>query len=1053
VGLIISTMSYNHQKTESKWQKVWQKNDLGQAKDFAKNKFYYLVEFPYPSADGLHVGHLRPYIAFDALARKKRMEGFNVLYPIGWDAFGLPTENYALKTGIHPAKATQQNIKNFKRQLQALGLSFDWSREVNTTDPKYYKWTQWIFSKLFERGLAYQAKMAINWCPSCKIGLANEEVVDGKCERCHTETERREIRQWMLRITKYADRLIDDLKTVNFLDKIKAQQINWIGKSYGTNIHLPVVGTSEVVKVFTTRVDTIFGVTAIILAPEHPLVASLLEIQNKSASWRTKIKNYEEAKKYIEQAKRKSDLERTDLSKTKTGVELKGVKVLNPINHQELPLWVGDYVIAAYGGGAVIMVAAHDERDFTFAQKYNLPIAEVVKSTGKDVERGSRRELLEAFCSDGVLINSGEFNGLTSQQAREKITEWLIKNNAGNEQINYKLRDWIFSRQHYWGEPIPLVYCEQCAKIKPKILLVHGIHGHSKENWFPWFKKEMESRGYEVLIPDLPNNEHPTLSEWLSALKKLDIKKNDRLFVVGHSLGAPTACQFILKNNLKVEKLILAAPTGEHMGPQNWQNLIKDGCDEQSIQCIKQFIAANKNLVKLNKLVTNGISVYFSTDDPYVPLTVQEDYKDLTATVKVLTNRGHFSDMAGSMREFPEILDDFPMDLNSGWVPLSEKDLPLELPKIDKYEPSGTGESPLAKITSWVNIKCPRCGGPGRRETDTMPNWAGSNWYYLAYLMQGINNFKFLRDMPFGLRGSAREDERTISNYKKVFNYWMPVDWYNGGMEHTTLHLLYSRFIYKFLYDIGVVPQSEPYQKRTSHGMVLAEDGQKMSKSFGNVINPDEIVEKYGADTLRLYEMFMGPFDEAISWSATSLVGCARFVNRIWEMSQSIAKENNHKNSDLEKLLHKTIKKVSQDMENLKFNTAISALMILVNAMEEQRQNLPRDIFVKFLIILSPFAPHLTEELWHNLIGASDNQSIGTQPWPQYDPRLIQDEEVELIVQINGKLRDKIMIQREMKENEIKALVLQSEKIKKHLGDRPVKKTIFVPGRLINLVV
>ncbi|MCX6741053.1 MAG: leucine--tRNA ligase, partial [Candidatus Parcubacteria bacterium] len=551
---------YISKDIEQKWQKVWQKNHLGQAKDFAKNKFYYLVEFPYPSADGLHVGHVRSYAAFDALARKKRMEGFNVLYPIGWDAFGLPTENYALKTGIHPAKATEQNIKNYKRQLQSLGLSFDWSREVNTTDPKYYKWTQWIFLKLFERGLAYQAKMAINWCPSCKIGLANEEVVDGKCERCHAQTERREIKQWMLRITRYADRLIDDLEAVNYLDKIKVQQINWIGKSYGTNIHLPVVGTKETVKVFTTRVDTIFGVTAIILAPEHEIIKKL----------ESRIQNLEEVKKYLEQARKKSDLERTDLSKTKTGVELKGIKVLNPINHEEVPVWVGDYVIATYGGGAVIMVAAHDERDFTFAQKYDLPIVEVVKSIGKDVERGSRQELLEAFCSDGVLINSGEFDGLTSQQAREKITEWLIKNNAGNKQINYKLRDWIFSRQHYWGEPIPLVYCAECAKIKPKILLVHGIYGHSKENWFPWFKKEMEGRGYEVLIPDLPNNEHPTLEEWLSALKKLNIKKTDRLFVVGHSLGAPTACQFILQNNLNVERLVLVAPTGEHQGPDNF---------------------------------------------------------------------------------------------------------------------------------------------------------------------------------------------------------------------------------------------------------------------------------------------------------------------------------------------------------------------------------------------------------------------------------------------------------------------------------------------------
>ena len=1014
-------MSYNHQKIEAKWQKVWQKNGLGQVNDSAKNKFYYLVEFPYPSADGLHVGHIRSYAAFDALARKKRMEGFNVLYPIGWDAFGLPTENYAIKTGIHPAKATEQNIKNFKRQLQALGLSFDWPREVNTTDHKYYKWTQWIFLQLFKHGLAYQAKMAINWCPSCKIGLANEEVVDGKCERCHTQAERREIKQWMLRITKYADRLLEDLKGVNFLDKIKAQQINWIGKSYGANIHLPVVGTKEMVKVFTTRVDTIFGVTAIILAPEHELILKLKD----------KITNWPEVEKYLEAARKKSDLERTDLSKTKTGVELKGIKIINPINHQELPLWVGDYVIATYGGGAVIMVAAHDERDFAFAQKYDLPIVEVVKSTGKDVERGSRKELLEAFCSDGVLINSGEFDGLASQQAREKIAYWLTKNNAGGEQINYKLRDWIFSRQHYWGEPIPLVYCEKCAKIKPKVLLIHGIYGHSKENWFPWFKEEMEARGYEVLIPDLPNNEHPTLDEWVNALNKLDIKKDDRLFVVGHSLGAPTACQFVLRRNAVVEKLILVGPTGVSQGPTNWKNLLAAGCDDESLKCIKQFNAENRNLAKLNDLVAAGISLYFSNNDPYIPLEVQNDYKGLKSTVKIFDQRGHFNEDAG-IKDLPEILEEFPADLNLGWVPLPEKDLPLELPKIDKYEPSGTGESPLVKIISWVNTKCPRCGGPAKRETDTMPNWAGSNWYFIRYT--DPHNDKALAD-------------------KEKINYWLPVDWYNGGMEHTTLHLLYSRFIYKFLYDIGIVPQSEPYQKRTSHGMVLAEDGQKMSKSFGNVINPDEIIEKYGADTLRLYEMFMGPFDEAISWSTASLVGCARLVNRVWELGQNINKDNDCENNDLKKLLHKTIRKVSQDMENLKFNTAISALMILVNAMEEQKQNLPHDVFISFLMILSPFAPHLTEELWHNLAGASDDQSISAQSWPQYDPKLIQDEEIELIVQINGKLRDKIIVQRNMKEDEVKALVLQGEKIKKHLNNQAVKKIIFIPGRLVNIVI
>ena len=875
-------MSYNHRKIEPKRQKIWAKTDQGKAKDFCRQpKMYLLIEFPYPSGDGLHVGHIRSYTAFDVLVRKKRMEGFNVLYPIGWDAFGLPTENYALKTGIHPAKVTQQNIKKFRQQLKSLGLSFDWSREVNTTDPKYYKWTQWIFLKLFEHGLAYQAKMPINWCPSCKIGLANEEVVDGRCERCKTETERREIKQWVLKITKYADRLIEDLAIVDFLPKIKAQQINWIGRSSGTNIRFQIADISvnqrknpresalnpresalspresAFIEVFTTRVDTIFGVTAIILAPEHPLIENL----------KLKIENWEEVKKYLEQAKRKSDLERTDLSKVKTGVELKGIKAINPINSCEIPVWVGDYVIATYGGGAVIMVAAHDERDFAFAQKYNLPIVEVVKSTGRDIERGSHQELLEAFCSDGVLINSDQFNGLTSEEAREKITEWLIKHQAGERQVNYKLRDWIFSRQHYWGEPIPLVYCKKCAA---------------------WINPE------NISVNPRKYPRESALSQRQSAFSEGEL-------------------------------------------------------------------------------------------------------------------------------------------LNPGWVPVPEEDLPLELPKIDKYEPSGTGESPLAKITSWVNTKCPRCGGPAKRETDTMPNWAGSNWYFIRY--------------------TDPHNDKALADPKKI-KYWLPVDWYNGGMEHTTLHLLYSRFIYKFLYDIGVVPQSEPYKKRTSHGMVLAEDGQKMSKSFNNVINPDEIVKKYGADALRLYEMFMGPFDEAISWSTQSLVGCYRFLNRIWDLQSKIKNQkskvkNTIQNLKLKRLLHKTIKKVSEDVENLKFNTAISSLMILVNEMEKCKF-VPVDIFRQFLIILAPFAPHLAEELWH---GLENKKSIFKERWPVYDTNLIKDEKIELIVQINGKLRDKIIVKSDIKEIEAKELVMKSEKIKRFLADQSIKRVIFVPGRLINLVL
>jgi len=621
-------MDYNPQKIEKKWQDYWEKNKFWQAEDFSKKpKSYILIEFPYPSGEGLHVGHIRGYTALDVIARKKRMEGYNVLYPIGWDAFGLPTENYAIKKGVHPREVTKKNITNFKRQIKSLGLSFDWSREINTTDSKYYKWTQWIFLQLFKKGLAYQAEIPINWCPSCKIGLAHEEVVEGKCERCGKKVKQKEIKQWMLKITKYADRLIEDLEKVDYLDKIKAQQIDWIGRSYGTEIDFKIKDSPEIIKVFTTRVDTLFGVTAIVLAPEHPLVKELV-----------KKEHLKEVEKYIKKSQEKTEFERTKLEKEKTGV-FTGSYCLNPANNEEVSIWLGDYVVATYGGGAVMIVPAHDKRDFDFAKRYSLEIREVI--TGGDISK-------EAFVDYGKLINSDRFNELTSQEAIEKITHWLEKEKSGRKTVHYKLRDWIFSRQHYWGEPIPVIHCEKC-------------------------------------------------------------------------------------------------------GP----------------------------------------------------------------------------------------------------VPVPEKELPVELPYIEKYQPTGTTESPLAAIEEWVKVRCPKCGGKAKRETDTMPNWAGSNWYYIRYC--------------------DPKNDKELAGPKKL-KYWLPVDWYNGGMEHTNLHLLYSRFIYKFLYDIKAAPTPEPYQKRTSQGTVLAEDGRKMSKSFGNVINPDDIVKEYGTDPLRVYEMFMGPFEQAIAWSSKLLL-------------------------------------------------------------------------------------------------------------------------------------------------------------------------------------
>ncbi len=814
-------------KIERKWQRVWKKLNLHQAKDFDKKpKQYILIEFPYLSGQGLHVGHVRSYSALDALARKKRMEGYNVLYPIGWDAFGLPTENYAIKTGLHPKEIIRQNIKLFKRQLKSLGLSFDWSREINTSDPKYYKWTQWIFLKLFEKGLAYQAEIPINWCPKCKIGLANEEVVGGRCERCGIEAERREQKQWMLKITAYADRMLQDLEKVDYLEKIKAQQINWIGRSQGTIVKFKLAINNPYgplapgqrqqsaindIEVFTTRIDTLFGVTAMVLAPEHRIISDL----------RLQIENWKEVKEYIKASKKKSELERTDLAKEKTGVPLKGVFAINPANQEKVPIWIGDYVIATYGGGAVMVVPAHDKRDYILAKKYGLKIKQVIKSAISN----------QAFVDYGVLVNSGEFNGLSSEQAIKKITQWLKKKKQGDFSIHYKLRDWVFSRQHYWGEPIPIIHCQKCG-------------------------------------------------------------------------------------------------------------------------------------------------------------------------------------------------------------PVPEKDLPVELPYVKSYKPTETGQSPLAAIKDWVNVKCPKCGGPGKRETDTMPNWAGSNWYFLRYL--DSNN------------------DQVLADFKKL-KYWLPVDLYNGGMEHTTLHLFYSRFWHKFLFDIKVVPTPEPYAKRRSHGIVLAEDGRKMSKSFNNVINPDEIIKSFSADTLRLYEMFMGPFDQAIAWDTKTIEGVSRFLTKVKNLvlKNKNKKKKTAKTQKLEQIEHQTIGKVSQDLENMKFNTAIAALMKYTNALTLEHENIRTLEHIKtLLLLLAPFAPHLAEELWHQIQPElSEKQSIFQEKWPKFDPKLAKEKQIELVIQINGRVRGRVLAPADISQAEAEELALKQKNIQRHLTGEKVRKIIFIPGKLINLVI
>ena len=794
---------YDFTAIEAKWQRYWAEHDTFHAEDdYTKPKFYALVEFPYPSGQGLHIGHPRPYTAMDVVSRKRRMEGYNVLFPMGWDAFGLPTENYAIKHKIHPAIVTANNVARFKSQLQALGMSFDWDREINTTDPNYFHWTQWIFLQMFKKGLAYKKETAVNWCTSCKVVLANEEVVGGVCERCGGEVVQKVKSQWMLKITEYAQRLLDDLDEVDYLEKIKTAQRNWIGRSTGAEVDFQTTA-GDTLKIYTTRPDTLFGATYMVISPEHPLIEK----------WADKLENMDEIRAYQEKAARKSDFERTEMAKEKTGVCLKGVRGINPVNDKEIPIFVSDYVLMSYGTGAIMAVPAHDTRDYEFAKVFDLPIIEVVK--GGDVTK-------EAFtdCATGTMVNSGFLDGMSVEDAKVKIKGWLEATGKGKSKVNYKLRDWVFSRQRYWGEPIPVVYCDKC-----------------------------------------------------------------------------------------------------------------------------------------------------------------------------------------------------------GWVGLPESELPLTLPDVESYMPTDTGESPLSTLESFINTTCPKCGGPAKRETDTMPQWAGSSWYYLRYCD------------PKNPNGIAS---------KEALNYWMPVDWYNGGMEHTTLHLLYSRFWHKFLYDQGVVPTPEPYQKRTSHGMILGSNGEKMSKSRGNVVNPDDIVQDYGADTLRTYEMFIGAFDLSASWSEEGVKGCRRFLERVWKLQDILTSEEGY-SADLETKMHQTIKKVSSDFENLKYNTAIAAMMSLINEFYK-KNSITRGEYKTLLTLLNPVAPHITEELWQT---AGFEGRLYQAAWPEYEEDKTVESVVEIGVQVNGKMRVTINVSKdETKENVINMA-------KEALGDKltgNIVKEIYVPGRIVNIV-
>lgn len=800
--------SYNFKAIEKKWQDKWEETGAFHAETNSKKpKYYTMIEFPYPSGAGLHVGHPRSYTALDIIARKRRMEGYNVLYPIGWDAFGLPTENFAIKNKVHPKIVTAKNIANFTRQLKMLGFSFDWSREINTTDPSYYKWTQWIFLQLFKHGLAYKQEMPINWCTGCKVGLSNEEVVNGVCERCGSEVVQKRKSQWMLKITEYAQRLIDDLDDVNYLEKIKTQQKNWIGRSEGAEVKFKLSTGDEMI-VYTTRADTLFGATYTVMSPEHPLIEKMKD----------SITNYDEVLAYKTEAAKKSEFERTELAKEKTGVKLEGIYAVNPANGAKLPVFISDYVLVTYGTGAIMAVPAHDSRDWDFAKKFNLPIIEVV-SGGKNVQEEAYTDVYK-----GNMVNSEFLNGLPVKEAIPTMIEWLEKQGLGKRKVNFKLRDWVFSRQRYWGEPIPLVHCDKC-----------------------------------------------------------------------------------------------------------------------------------------------------------------------------------------------------------GWVPIPESELPLELPEIETFEPGENGESPLAKAYDWIETTCPCCGGKAQRETDTMPQWAGSSWYFLRYM-------------------DPHNDEALAS--KEALEYWSPVDWYNGGMEHTTLHLLYSRFWHKFLYDIGVVPTKEPYMKRTSHGMILGENNEKMSKSRGNVVNPDEVVEEFGADAFRTYEMFIGAFDQSTPWSQQGLKGCYKFLERVWNL-QSIVNDEEGYSAELEKNINKAIKKVGEDFERMKFNTAIATMMSLVNDFSK-KGSVTKGEYKTLITLLNPVAPHMTEELW---LTYGNGELLSLQPWPKYDEGKTVDDEIEIVVQINGKIKDKLMIPAGLDKDGTQEAAMNTEKIKGLIEGKNVVKVIAVPGKLVNIVV
>jgi len=1011
---------YNHKKIEKKWQLEWEKKKIYQALPSQKAKskkqkpFYSLIEFPYPSGDGLHVGHLRPYVGMDVISRKRRMEGQNVLFPIGWDAFGLPTENYAIKTRKQPKVITKKNTNNFRKQFNSIGMSFDWSREINTTDPNYYKWTQWIFLQMYKKGLAYKAEIPINWCPRDKIGLANEEVVDGKCERCGEITERRMKNQWMLAITKYADRLDKDLDLVDYPERIKTQQRNWIGLSTGSEISFQLTADSlqqEAVEVFTTRADTLFGATYVVLAPEHPFMSKTV-FDN--------LENKKEVEKYISDVKKKSELERTAENKEKTGVELKGIKAINPANNEEIPVWIADYVLPHYGTGAVMAVPAHDERDFEFAKKYNLPVREVIeplvtKEVGED-----------AFIKDGQISERRAVVAVIKHWSEDKYlgVEWKktgwrgfviggIENNE--DAINAGIRE-ISEETGY-----------------KNVEFARSLGGIVHARFYQKVKNHNRLAHFEPVLFKLKNGEINETTE------------EEKILHNFKWLSPSELDTFITHSDMHII----------------WKRIKKNYCYSGNGEFV--FGCSNKGVLTNSGKFNN--------------LTSEEARKKITEFVggKIVTKYKLRDWVFSRQRYWGEPIPVVNCE-KCGLVPVPEKDLPLKLPEVKKYKLTETGESPLASISKWVNTKCPKCKGKAKRETDTMPNWAGSSWYYLRYTdPKNKKEFASKKSLSYWCGQKAKSKKQKAG----------PVDWYNGGMEHVTLHLLYSRFWHKFLYDLKLVPTKEPYKKRTAHGMILGEGGVKMSKSLGNVINPDSIVKTYGADTLRIYEMFIGPFEDSVVWNTESIIGSRRFIEKVWRIDQKI-KENSKKmlshdshsnlnvvnesdiayvaestsSNSLKKLLHKTIKKVSEDIESMRFNTAISAMMILATEMESafaKGFGVTKEDFKKFLQILAPFTPHVAEELWQQINKAKTKKqkakSISFSKWPKWDENLIKDEEIKIAVQVNGKVRAEILIQNDEKEEVVKEKALENQTVLKFLSGKEPKKIIYVKNRLINIVI